>query len=82
MIPGSKNLYYLVENRDSNLDGLNQSHQARPAAIFRKSHVKIDRFDQKSDFYTLLKKFKTKIKVTLIGLVTFFHVKQSVFGNI
>ena len=41
---------FLVENRYSNLDGLNPLYLARPGPVFRETHVKNGHFDQKSQF--------------------------------
>ena len=40
-------------NRLANLDGLNESHQVRPGAIFGEIHEKIARFYLRSQFSIL-----------------------------
>ena len=52
-----------------------------PWPNFEKSHVKIGRFDQKINFYTLYF-FQIETKVIQIDLLTFSHVKQPDFLNI
>ena len=78
MSPGTKTLQYSVENLKSKLDSLNQYHHVHFGRIFRKKIMWKSVNFTKKVIFILYKKTKS----LMMGLLTFFHVRQSNFENI
>ena len=73
-----KNVYFLVEKWKEVLHCLNQPYFARsdPISKKKKNHVKLVRFEQKSQLVTFPFFYQITTKAIFMNILTFFHLTQ------